>query len=456
MLLCSNWVRFVDFVDFGFFCRFYKVPTTSALPTRFLCLDNRVRHRKEQMASEKQLTANRANARRSTGPKTATGKARARSNAVKHGLTAQRLVIAGEDPTHCELFCAEIESEWAPETEMERRLAVQLAGNLWRLRRVSSFEAGIFIARAGQVTPEQTFTLEEFRRAQMKEIAARFVPPEHRGTSESEIEKVSVDTPEATDPNQLFWRKIGVALTRDSQLFDALANLSRHEGELLRRVARTSKMLSTAPRSIAKNPVAGESADSAHAEMMVMGDEDPVEFERLRTGMLEQHAPCTRIECELLDYIAGLVWRLGRLPAFEAALIKALRDKIAPEERDPEEKRKEREAFEKVTNEVLKKYGRKKDAQNDEASTPCEEYRASVADQRKHLITVAGLVLIGDSQSQDGLGKLSRHESDLTKWLSLALQLLALFQTRRRSSIDADRRPGPSAKRLTVGKHVRR
>ena len=39
------------------------------------------------MASEKQIQANRKNAKRSTGPKTAAGRARSRRNALRHGLS---------------------------------------------------------------------------------------------------------------------------------------------------------------------------------------------------------------------------------------------------------------------------------------------------------------------------------------------------------------------------------
>ena len=47
------------------------------------------------MTSEKQIAANRANAKRSTGPKTAAGKLRSSRNAFRHGLSGPLL----SDPT---------------------------------------------------------------------------------------------------------------------------------------------------------------------------------------------------------------------------------------------------------------------------------------------------------------------------------------------------------------------
>jgi len=49
------------------------------------------------MTSPKQIAANRQNARRSTGPKTAKGKAVAKMNAVKHGILARHVVLNRED-----------------------------------------------------------------------------------------------------------------------------------------------------------------------------------------------------------------------------------------------------------------------------------------------------------------------------------------------------------------------
>ena len=49
------------------------------------------------VVSERKKAANRANAQKSTGPKTAEGKARSRLNAVTHGLCAVVIEIPGED-----------------------------------------------------------------------------------------------------------------------------------------------------------------------------------------------------------------------------------------------------------------------------------------------------------------------------------------------------------------------
>jgi len=48
--------------------------------------------------SERKVNANRENAKQSTGPKTPQGKAYSRGNALKHGLTAKRVLFnAGTD-----------------------------------------------------------------------------------------------------------------------------------------------------------------------------------------------------------------------------------------------------------------------------------------------------------------------------------------------------------------------
>jgi hypothetical protein len=93
------------------------------------------------MASQKQLEANRANANRSAGPKTAEGKRRSRLNALKHGLSARDIVVWDEDPLEFEDFRAKVEADLSPVGIIQYELTDRAAGLLWRLRRMPKLEA---------------------------------------------------------------------------------------------------------------------------------------------------------------------------------------------------------------------------------------------------------------------------------------------------------------------------
>ena len=94
------------------------------------------------MASRKQIAANRRNALKSTGPRTAVGKVRSSTNAVTHGLTASLRPLPGlEDGTAWEAHLAATIETLAPEGHLERLLATRIAVQAWRLGRVVMFES---------------------------------------------------------------------------------------------------------------------------------------------------------------------------------------------------------------------------------------------------------------------------------------------------------------------------
>ena len=95
------------------------------------------------MASEKQMVANRVNAKRSTGPKSTQGKALSRMNAYRHGLTAETIVIGDEDPRAFDRLRAQLEEEYDPRPGIESELVERLAVLMWRLRRIPTFEAAL-------------------------------------------------------------------------------------------------------------------------------------------------------------------------------------------------------------------------------------------------------------------------------------------------------------------------
>ena len=96
---------------------------------------------------EQRAEANRINAQRSSGPRTELGKSRSKMNALKHGLSAKKIVIGDEDPKEFEALRAALERDWQPETAFESELVDQLAGLFWRMRRVPAIEAAIVKAR---------------------------------------------------------------------------------------------------------------------------------------------------------------------------------------------------------------------------------------------------------------------------------------------------------------------
>jgi hypothetical protein len=83
--------------------------------------------------SEQQLAANRANAQRSTGPKTPESKKRSSQNALRHGITAQTTVMTEEDRIKHDEFCASMMADLAPVGSMETFLASSVAEEAWRL-----------------------------------------------------------------------------------------------------------------------------------------------------------------------------------------------------------------------------------------------------------------------------------------------------------------------------------
>jgi hypothetical protein len=103
------------------------------------------------MTSFRQIEANRRNARKSTGPITEEGKQRSRCNAVRHGLTAQTVIGALEDSEDYQAFEATIIADYDAQSAVERELVLRLASLLWRLRRATTIENGLFEIQASHL-----------------------------------------------------------------------------------------------------------------------------------------------------------------------------------------------------------------------------------------------------------------------------------------------------------------
>jgi hypothetical protein len=176
------------------------------------------------LASEKQLQANRANAKNSTGPKTLAGKARSRLNSRRHGLTAKMLIIVGENADDFDQLRAELLEEHEPQSALECELVERLVGILWRLRRVPLFEAAIIDARQAHVA-DINMSWETMR---------SFTYQEGEDGDEDGAEEMSKEA----------WSvQVGEALIEDGSSGDGLGKLARHETTLMNALTKTLQML---------------------------------------------------------------------------------------------------------------------------------------------------------------------------------------------------------------------
>ena len=164
-----------------------------------------------KVISLKKVLANRANAKKSTGPVTFKGKAKVAGNAITHGLSAEKHVIVGESLEEFKIFKDSMFQIYEPEGAYEEEIFIKIVDLKWRLRRVSSIETGIF----GNEILE--FDADSYKAKSSDKIISSDFTEEHQKT----VKK-----------NQSL---IGVAFTRDSNAGSSLLKLNTMEGRLISR-----------------------------------------------------------------------------------------------------------------------------------------------------------------------------------------------------------------------------
>jgi hypothetical protein len=95
------------------------------------------------MATQAQINANRANALKSTGPRSAEGKSASRFNALKHGIDAASIVIPGEDPADYDALFADYHRDFRPQSPSETFHVDTMLRADWQKRRLQRVEADL-------------------------------------------------------------------------------------------------------------------------------------------------------------------------------------------------------------------------------------------------------------------------------------------------------------------------
>ena len=113
--------------------------------------------------SIKRINANRENAKKSTGPKTASGKFRSCRNALKHGLDSRKHLIIGEDVKEFQEMKESYIKMLEPSNILEVEECMQIIAMSWKIRRFSVVETGLYnqdmMQQLKSITNELTATL---------------------------------------------------------------------------------------------------------------------------------------------------------------------------------------------------------------------------------------------------------------------------------------------------------
>jgi len=95
------------------------------------------------MTSDAKIEANRRNAAKSTGPKTAEGKASSKMNALKHGLLSEAALLPDENEDQFDAFREGMLRQLQPVGELEELLADRVVATAWRLLRAARIEVQV-------------------------------------------------------------------------------------------------------------------------------------------------------------------------------------------------------------------------------------------------------------------------------------------------------------------------
>jgi hypothetical protein len=109
------------------------------------------------MASQKQLLANRLNAKKSTGPSSVEGKARSSMNALKTGIDARSQTIPGEPISQLEDLTDDYYKRFCPTTPEQRMLVDTLVDSEWLLRRFRRVEGQMWENPIFEITFAKAF-----------------------------------------------------------------------------------------------------------------------------------------------------------------------------------------------------------------------------------------------------------------------------------------------------------
>lgn len=152
--------------------------------------------------STKQMQANQQNAKKSSGPKSADGKAVAARNATRHGLLSSRLFLQDEDPQEFQQLIDELTTSFKASGILEMLMLEKIAVAIWKQRRLVTAETGAISLRrqTGRALKSVNDTLYLFGGRSLAEADIQPVDKEHEQWCETVLtEYAAIRKDEAAD-----------------------------------------------------------------------------------------------------------------------------------------------------------------------------------------------------------------------------------------------------------------
>jgi hypothetical protein len=198
------------------------------------------------MTTAKQFAANRENGKKSTGPKTEAGKLRSRRNAFRHGLTAETVIEILEDRAGYKALASRIHADYRPASNFELELVARLVSLLWRLRRATAIESGLFNIQAqASRRPAKSARQKQDKLHAFYALIPALTPRAQGSYEQPPAEVDDGSTGAGKRASQSITPDIARAFMRVSSDGDVFERLGRYEVRLWRQTVQTILLLNS-------------------------------------------------------------------------------------------------------------------------------------------------------------------------------------------------------------------
>ena len=177
------------------------------------------------MAADNEVAVNSLNSQLSAGPLSGQDATESTRKTSTHGLTAEWMLLEGEDRGRFQSLCEDLRSEYQPVARIEECWVLYLATALWRLGRAPIFEAALLVWSRHSSNGDHSVGARNCCACQSTQ------PP------------LDAENP-AVHLGIEWGRALDLALTKGGPL----TKLARHEGHLLRQIEQTLKLLRDAKK----------------------------------------------------------------------------------------------------------------------------------------------------------------------------------------------------------------